>query len=139
MDTKVCFKCREEKPLSEFYAHKKMRDGHLNKCKECTKRDVKSNYRKNRVQRQDYEKRREQDPKRKAAKLEYMRKVRASNPEAYKARTAVDNALRDGRLKKEACVLCHCEERVQAHHPDYSKPLDVVWLCRDCHRRHHGG
>ena len=38
---KVCFKCGIEKPLSEYYKHKKMADGHLGKCKDCTKNDTK--------------------------------------------------------------------------------------------------
>ena len=45
---KICFKCNTKKELKDFYKHSKMKDGHLNKCKECNKKDVQNNYAKNR-------------------------------------------------------------------------------------------
>lgn len=52
------------------------------------------------------------------------------------ARRAVRNALRSGRLTKRPCWICG-DDRSEAHHPDYSRPLDVEWLCRKHHRAAH--
>lgn len=51
-----------------------------------------------------------------------------------RARDAVSHAIRDGRLERGACeVGDDCSGPIHAHHDDYSKPLDVRWLCK----RHH--
>ena len=134
---KICFKCGKSKPLNEFYKHSQMADGHLNKCKECNKKDVSENYHTRRGQYAEYEQRRWQRPERRAKAMEYQRRTRANNPEKYKAKSAVSNAVRDGRLEKKSCELCG-DPRAQAHHWDYSKPLDVQWLCRSCHLMVHG-
>lgn len=42
--TKRCFKCGVVKPIADFYKHPQTKDGHLNKCKECTRADVQKNY-----------------------------------------------------------------------------------------------
>lgn len=53
-------------------------------------------------------------------------------PERYAARQAVLIALRTGRIRRERCTRCG-DPKTQAHHHDYSKPLEIEWLCRRCH------
>ncbi len=133
---KICFKCGEKKPLSDFYKHPRMPDGHVNKCKTCNKKDNSKNYREN----IDYYKQYDQDRNSLRTKelTVYQRSTREQNPEKYKARTALNNAVRDGKIKKKPCNKCGSEERIQGHHEDYSKPLEVIWLCFKCHRKDHG-
>ena len=59
-----------------------------------------------------------------------------SNREKLQAHAAVRQALRDGTLKRGRCAVCK-SFRVEGHHPDYSKPLYVIWLCRLHHRQRH--
>ena len=56
-------------------------------------------------------------------------------PERQRARAKLIYHLGKGRIVKQPC-RCGAEN-VQAHHPDYSKPLDVVWLCPGCHGMEH--
>lgn len=136
---KTCFKCNVEKPLTEFYAHPRMADGRLNKCKECAKKDVSKNYRDNVEHYREYERERFSRPVRKRKVLEYQEKMRSKYPEKYSAKNAVNNAVRDGRLIKPiTCEKCGETGRIEGHHEDYSKPLDVKWLCFKCHRAEHG-
>lgn len=62
---------------------------------------------------------------------------RRKYPEKYKARAAVAYALKNGQLQKSPCVTCNTQLGVCAHHEDYSKPLQVIWLCRGCHTKEH--
>ncbi len=133
MNAKTCFKCSETKPLDEFYKHSQMPDGHLNKCKECTKKDVRQNRSSKRGKYSDYEKIRRQNPKRRENQLAYQRTKRMKSPEKYKAYNIVNNAIRDGKLIRKPCKVCGTA-KVQAHHRDYNKPLEVEWLCFKHHR-----
>ena len=57
-------------------------------------------------------------------------------PDKQKAKTAVANAIRLGKLKRLPCSQCS-NVKSQAHHSDYTKPLEVVWLCQQCHTKQH--
>lgn len=65
------------------------------------------------------------------------RRRRRENPEQARAWDAVSNALKDGRLMRAPCEVCGDPES-QGHHDDYSKPLEVRWLCATHHRHEHG-
>ena len=63
----------------------------------------------------------------------HKKEWRERNPEKRIAHHAVENAVRNGTLVKQRCAVCGAPG-TQAHHPDYSRPLDVIWLCPE----HHG-
>jgi len=60
-----------------------------------------------------------------------------AHPEIAAARHAARDAVRTGYLIRQPCVVCGSTEQIEGHHPDYSKPLEVVWLCAPCHRDEH--
>jgi len=144
--TKSCIACGEILPLQKFYKHPQMADGRLNKCKECVKQ-----YQRTRPYSKEYERFRNQLPHRVAARKLYSKsdkgKAAAARANAAyrersnvkrKARDSVRNAIRDGRLDRPTeCSHCFRECTPHGHHEDYNKPLDVVWLCAECHRNLH--
>ncbi len=133
---KTCFKCGETKASSDFYKHPEMADGLLGKCKECTKSDTKENYLSDIPKRQEYERKRTSRLARKEQNRKY-RKKRKFNQEKYRAGNMLHSAIRDGRLIRQPCEVCG-DIKSQGHHDDYSKPLEVRWLCFKHHQMQHG-
>jgi hypothetical protein len=151
---KTCFKCKAEKPLTEYYRHDAMNDGHLGKCKECTKSDAMAYRVKNLARVKEYDRNRPNHAERIANnKAQYQKDMadeqkrarrwanaamwRMANPLKRKAHIVTSNAIRGGKLEKKPCEHCGAAEKVHAHHEDYNKPLDVNWLCVDCHGARH--
>lgn len=121
----ICKKCKKEKPEDEFYVSNK------NTCKECLKKRA-LEYRKKHI-----EKIRAYDRARgNRQSHDYLRKYREKYPRKYKAHNIVNNAIRDKKLFKEPCEVCGNENSV-AHHDDYSKPLNIRWLCQAHHKQWH--
>lgn len=113
-----------------------MSDGHLNKCKECSKHDIRK-YRRENDSVREYDRQRYYDnSQRKLNIRDNVIEWRLRNPLGYKAHMIVNNAVRDGRLVKEACKICG-DISSHAHHNDYTKPLEVEWFCALHHSHIH--
>lgn len=67
---------------------------------------------------------------RKGKKYNYREKENARQLTRYYVKT--------GKIKKLPCSNCG-DDNSQAHHEDYSKPMDVIWFCPPCHKAHHHG
>ena len=142
----TCNICLKSGGDSDFYKRVTSR------CKECHKQKMKQ-VRKDRADYyKDYDaKRFKENPKIRArhrayqktpAGKESMEKSRkkwlSENPEKRAAHVILNNRIRSGDvIKPDTCSECGAGGRIDGHHDDYSKPLDVVWLCRTCHVSKH--
>lgn len=146
-----CSRCTKDLPETEFRKHSK-------RCHRCLA-EVAKEYRL-----QNYEKhlaclRRCYENKR-AERLEYSRQYHAAhkherklermrimgaiwrrnNREKVNAKAAVLRAIKDGKLiRPPKCSICSKEGWIVGHHKDYTKPLEVTWVCQGCHRDIHLG
>jgi len=129
MASKRCGTCGEVKPSPEFNKRAASGDGLAACCKKCQRvYDVarRDNVKRKAQRKQNYEENR-------GRHTTYTQKWRARNPEKYRAHNILYAAVRDGKLAKGVCEECGTAQ-VEAHHDDYTKPLEVRWLCA----KHHG-
>jgi len=148
---KLCRECNVQKSLSEFYKHAAMSDGHLNKCIPCVKSRVSKHREANLEVIREYDKKRGDEPHRVQARKDYqkteagklskksaMDAYKKRYPMTYAAHIVTRNAVRDGKLiPASCCSVCNSTEKIEGHHDDYTKPLDVRWLCEKCHKAWH--
>jgi hypothetical protein len=134
--SKECFKCKTVWPLNEFYKNSGMADGHVNKCKTCNKKDVSQNRQKNIEKYREYDKKRSVLPHRIELKNKINRIWRAEDKKRTRAHSRVARAIVKGLLIQSPCERCNNPKSL-AHHEDYDKPLDVMWLCQPCHKQRH--
>jgi hypothetical protein len=156
--SKTCWKCKRDLPLEDFHILRTSPDGRQNICKSCKSELCKERRQSDPRVRESCRKAQQRYVRRKLEtdkqgfrewKRQHDRKYRAKNrkkiysvialwkienPEKWKAECKTRNAIKSGKLiRPNTCSLCGEEGLIQAHHYDYKKPLDVDWLCSECH------
>lgn len=161
---KKCKKCGEEKPLDGFYKNASHSSGYTARCRSCICAEAAAHRLEHVEAHRARDKARSKDPNRVAANRAYsvserrrvQRKLYEQSPDgaakirAQEARYAAKNPGKIsarakaryhaavGNIERRPCESCGETKGVQAHHHDYSKPLDVEWLCDVCHDKAHG-
>ncbi len=131
---KKCFKCKIKKPLSEFYKHPQMADGHLNKCKTCNRLDSIYDYKKN-AKDKDWK-----EGQRTRGREKYRRlyvgtgKARPDNNKRWfdKFPEKRQAHLKSSSLKSPSIYL-------EKHHWSYNEEhfKDVIWATKKEHMKAH--
>ncbi len=128
----LCAKCKASKLISEFMKDPSGRFGYCYTCKACRKVFFKtynaSDHRINLGRKYYYA-----DPKK---AYESRVKWAYKNKTKTVAMATVHRAIKRGFLTKQPCCICGAL-RSAAHHSDYNKPLEVMWLCHSHHRAWH--
>lgn len=132
----ICHKCKRDLPEKAFNWANKKAGKRQTICRECFSDYNRERYQKNkdRIRKKIEAYRTENPTKVLASRI----KTCAKNPTHYNAHKALEQAIIAGKIiKPDRCSICGCssdEHRIESHHEDYTKPLDVIWCCTPCHR-----
>lgn len=119
MNQKLCKKCNTTKNVDAFSRDGTKKDGLNTWCRACKSPQMLKWRKRN-----------------KGYNSEHVAKYRLENPEKRKAHRAIERGLKNGSIVRQPCVVC-ANPKSEAHHEDHSKPLDVIWFCRQHHHAHH--
>lgn len=121
-NSKKCSKCGQIKSIDQFYKDARTSDGLYSCCNDCHQKQI-SRWRKT--------------PKGKTANYRCVQRHVKKHPQRARCHWRFSKAIKRGKIiRPTICSLCWLQNgTVEGHHPDYSKPLKVIWLCRKCHRR----
>jgi hypothetical protein len=135
---KRCFKCGIEKELSDFYVHPQMGDGHLNKCKECTKNDAHNDYKKNIVNPEWHQKEKDRSQQ-KYHRLKYRGKNKQPFLSRKKTMDLYNEKYPEKYLAKCASGNIASPIGLEKHHWSYNKEhyKDVFFLSKKDHNTIH--
>ena len=170
---KLCTKCKEIKPLSEYGRHRIGKDGFRSTCKECHNKENKlwrqfsdkdraaqirkiwSIKNQERIREKARQWKEEHKEKVRDQNREQMRQYRLKNKDRFKT-TEQSKSQKRPRTEKVICRAklniaiqkqiiarplncsrCGSVKKITAHHTDYSQPLNVKWLCYECHGLEH--
>jgi len=143
-----CFDCKETKPAEEFRLVYGKRKG---PCKTChgvrvaewaarnpdKRRSIWRNHAENNRDRYAASNRRYYAANREE-RIEAQRKRRVVDKRLKtNARALLAHYVKTGKIQRKPCEKCGATSRIHGHHHDYSKPLDVTWLCSLCHGKEH--
>lgn len=128
--TRHCSRCGEDKPASQFYKSKHKKSGYYSHCKACHRATCLT-YRWNNIVAE-----RAKDRVRNVGR---KRGDKPKKPKQARAHYLVRAAIKGGVLvRPDACEVCqNPHSQIEAHHDDYNKPLEVIFMCGCCHQQHH--
>ena len=133
---KTCFKCGRSLCLTEFARNKSTTDGLQHWCRQCMSLAVmkcRQSEKGREACRRAYRKYTHSDQG-KRYRVSAAKRYSERNPEKYRARYTAHSAVRSGKLVRPTqCSSCGKKCKPEMHHMDYSKPLEIIWLCRGCH------
>lgn len=142
-----CSKCAEWKDVESFSPNRHRECGRASSCRICVAAQARDYYRRHREKcvkrtgewiKQRPEKVKEYAKRHKVNRYRLLLLDRERHPDRWKARKALNNAVRDGKLARLPCEVCG-NPKTHGHHHSYEKAdwLKVKWLCVKHHREEH--